>query len=329
MDIISKLKESGLTGRSGSGFPTGLKWEAVKNAVSDKKYIVCNGSEGEPNVSKDKFILENHPAEVIKGIKIALETIDNSSAYIYLKSDFYNKYKETLEGLIGDSPITIFKKIGGYLAGEETCVCEVIEGKDPRPRIKPPYPAEVGLWGYPTLINNVETLYRVAQIAEDNYKGGRLYSIAGDIEKPGTYELLEDMTIRQILQETGNLSDTNEDSELFFVQSGGISGEILLPNELDQQVKGIGGIVVYDREKTDLMSLMKMWAEFFMAENCDKCTPCREGVYRINEMLKKGEIDKEKMDDFLFVLSQTSFCALGKGAAVPFRSLIDKLLEPV
>ena len=327
MDIISKLKESGLTGRSGSGFPTGLKWETVKGAVADKKYIVCNGSEGEPDVSKDSFILENYPEEVVKGIKIALETIDNSSAYIYLKSDFYNKYKTVLEEMIGDFPIIIFKKVGGYLAGEETCVCEVIEGKSPVPRIKPPYPSEAGLWGYPTLINNVETFYQVAQIAEDNYKGGRLYSIAGDVEKPGTYELLENMTIKQILQETGNLPDMNEnDEKSFFIQAGGISGEILLPEELDQKLKGIGGIVVYDREKTDPMSLMKKWAEFFMAENCDKCTPCREGVYRINEMLKKEEIDKEKMDDFLFVLEQTSFCALGKGVAVPFRSLINKLL---
>ncbi|MCK5590478.1 MAG: hypothetical protein KAI72_00860, partial [Candidatus Pacebacteria bacterium] len=145
--------------------------------------------------------------------------------------------------------------------------------------------------------------------------------IAGDIKNPGTYELSEDHTIKQILQETGNLPDMD-----FFIQSGGISGEILLPNELDQQVKGIGGIVVYDREKTDIMSLVQKWTEFFMAENCDKCTPCREGVYRMNEMFKKGELDKEKLDDFLFVLEQTSFCALGKGVAVPFRSLIDKML---
>ncbi len=321
MDIISKLKESGLVGRSGSGFPTNLKWETVKNAEADKKYIICNGSEGEPNVSKDNFILENYLEKVVEGIKIALETINNSSAYIYLNSDYYHKYKETLEKLIDDSPITIFKKNGGYLAGEETCVCEVIEGKKPEPRIKPPYPAQNGLWGCPTLINNVETFYRVAQIAENNYQKMRFYSIAGDIKNPGTYELSEDHTIKQILQETGNLPDMD-----FFIQSGGISGEILLPNELDQQVKGIGGIVVYDREKTDIMSLVQKWTEFFMAENCDKCTPCREGVYRMNEMFKKGELDKEKLDDFLFVLEQTSFCALGKGVAVPFRSLIDKLL---
>ncbi len=325
MDIISKLKESGLTGRSGSGFPTGLKWEAVKEAVSDKKYIICNGSEGEPNVSKDIFILENHLEEVVKGIKIALEAIDNSSAYIYLKSDYYHKFKETLGELAGDSFITIFKKTGGYLAGEETCVWEVIEGNKPEPRSKPPYPAESGLWGRPTLINNIETFYSVAQIAEDNYEKKRFYSVVGDIEKPGTYELPEDHTVKQILQETGNLPDEDGDVKSFFVQSGGISGEILLPNELDQKVKGIGGIVVYDREKTDLMTLMQKWIEFFMVENCDKCTPCREGVYRINEMLKKGEVDKEKLDDFLFVLEQTSFCALGKGVAVPFRSLINKM----
>lgn len=326
MDIISKLKESGLVGRSGSGFPTGLKWEAVKEADADKKYIICNGSEGEPNVSKDIFVLENHLEEMIRGIKIALETIDNSSAYIYLKSDYYQKFKTVLEELIGDSPIIIFEKTGGYLAGEETCVCEVIEGKKPEPRIKPPYPSKAGLWGCPTLINNIETFYRVAQIAEGNYEKKRFYSISGDIEKPGTYELPEDHTIKQILQETDNLPDAGENYEKFFVQSGGISGEILLPNELDQQVNGIGGIVIYDRKKTDLMALMKKWAKFFMAENCDKCTPCREGVYRINEMLKTGEIDKEKLDDFLFVLEQTSFCSLGKGVAVPFRSLVNKKL---
>ena len=191
---------------------------------------------------------------------------------------------------------------------------------EPEPRLKPPYPAQAGLWNYPTLINNVETFYRVAQIAEDTYQKMRFYSIAGDTENPGTYELPENYTIKQILQETGNLPDVD-----FFVQSGGISGEILLSDELDQQVKGIGGIVVYDREKTDLIALMKKWIKFFMAENCDKCTPCREGVYRIDEMLKKGELNKEIMDDFLFVLEQTSFCSLGRGVAVPFRSLINKM----
>ena len=324
MDIISKIKESGLKGRSGSGFPTGLKWESVKNTVAEKKYIICNGSEGEPDIFKDMFILDNYPEKLVEGVKIALETIDNSSAYIYLKSDYYQKYKETLKKIIGDFPIIVFKEIGGYLAGEETCVCEVIEGRRAEPRMKPPYPSDSGLWGCPTLISNIETFYRVAQIADGSYQGGRLYSIGGDVENPNTYELRDDMTVKQVLEETGNLPI--EENHNFFVQVGGITGEILLSNEIDQKVKGIGGIVVFDREKTNLISLMKKWAEFFMVNNCDKCTSCREGIYRVNEMLGKGEINKEEMDDLLFVLEQTSFCALGKGSSTPFRSLINKLL---
>ncbi len=323
MGIISKLKKENLLGRSGSAFPTGLKWEAVKNAKAKKKYIICNGSEGEPGISKDGFILKNYLGEVVKGVKIALETINNSCAYIYLRKDYFRQYEKPLKKIIGDSPIIVFKKKGGYLAGEETCVCEVIEGKSPEPRIKPPFPSQAGLWGCPTLINNLETFYCVAKIAAGDYKKTRFYSISGHIQNQGDYELPEDLTIEEILKKTGNWPDFD-----FFVHAGGgASGEILLSCELNRKIKGIGGIIVLNKGKTDLLALMTKWIDFFLAENCDKCVPCREGVYRIAEMLKKGKIDKKLLSDFLFVLEQTSFCPLGKSVAGPFKGLTTKLLN--
>ena len=349
-NIIAKLKKSNLTGRGGSGFPTGLKWEAVKKEKAKKKYIVCNASEGEPNVFKDGFVLENYPKEVIEGTKIALETIDNSSAFIYLRKDYYQKFKKKLEKLAKGLPITLFKKTGGYLAGEETTLLNAIEGKRLEPRLKPPFPFQRGLFGFPTLINNVETFYWVAKIAKGEYKGNRFYSISGDTRNKGVYELPENWTIEKILKESNNYPKFNSSTPLrssFFVQSGGgSSGEILLAGELNQKVRGQGAIVIFDRKKTNLFSLMKKWADFFLKENCDKCVPCREGVYRIAEMVKKeknhpvklstrgkhlaerrlNRIDKKTLKDLFFVLEETSFCPLGKSVAVPFRSLIEKLL---
>ena len=322
MDIVSKLKENKLYGRGGAAFPTGLKWQMVKSAKAKKKYIICNASEGEPNVFKDGFILENYPEEVIKGIEIALETIDNSSAYIYLRKDYYKEFKKTLEKLIGNLPIKLFKKTGGYLAGEETSVFETIEGKRPEPRIRPPFPPQAGLFGCPTLINNTETFYQVAKIAKNQYKKTRFYSISGQVKNKGIYQLSESWSIEKILKETKNWPDFS-----FFIQSGGgASGEILLSDELNQPVKGLGAIIIFDRKKTNHFSLMKKWVDFFLQANCDKCVPCREGVYRIAEMLEKDKIDKKTLEDIFFVLEETSFCALGRGVVVPLRSLIEKIL---
>lgn len=322
MDIVSKLKENKLYGRGGAAFPTGLKWQMVKSAKAKKKYIICNASEGEPNVFKDGFILENYPEEVIKGIEIALETIDNSSAYIYLRKDYYKEFKKTLEKLIGNLPIKLFKKTGGYLAGEETSVFETIEGKRPEPRIRPPFPPQAGLFNCPTLINNTETFYQVAKIAKNQYKKTRFYSISGQVKNKGIYQLSESWSIEKILKETKNWPDFS-----FFIQSGGgASGEILLSDELNQPVKGLGAIIIFDRKKTNHFSLMKKWVDFFLQANCDKCVPCREGVYRIAEMLGKNKIDKKTLEDIFFVLEETSFCALGRGVVVPLRSLIEKIL---
>jgi len=326
-NIISKLKKSGLIGRSGSCFPTWVKWETVKKAKAEKKYIVCNASEGEPDTFKDGFILENYLNEVANGIKIALNTIENSSAYIYFRKDYFEKYKKKMEKELKGLPVYFFKKPSGYLAGEETAIFEFIEERRPEPRIKPPFPTEKGLWGYPTLVNNVETLYYVSKVAKDEYKNTRFYCISGDVKNKGVFELPENYSISMVLEETGNKPNNEND---FFVQAGGGAiGEILLPKELDSPIKGLGSIIVYNRKKTDIFSLMDKLVNFFLESNCDKCLPCREGIFRLSEIVKKRKIeeeDKKTMEDLFFVLEKTSFCPLGRGSALPFKGMIDKLL---
>ena len=333
MNMIQKIKDAGLTGRGGAGFPTGAKWEAVKNAPGEKKYIIVNGSEGEPGVLKDGFILENYPEELISGVKVALETFPNSEAYIYLRKDYYDKYRSKLIELSSDLSITLTREPGGYLCGEESTLIESIEGHRFEPRMKPPFPTERGLHGFPTLINNLETFYWISKISKDEYHGNRFYSITGDIDNPGVFEFSEDWPIEKILKETKNFL-----GESFFVQAGGgASGKILTQEELGEKVGGAGSIIVYDKKKTDPKKLMKKWIDFYFGENCGKCVPCREGVYRIKEILdsparnaSQGDaggdnIDLEKLKDIIFVLKETSFCPLGKGVSVPFESFLEKI----
>ena len=322
-NIILKLKSAGLKGRGGADFPTYLKWQAFLDADSDKKYIVANGSEGEPATLKDAYIIKNHSADLIAGLKLALElSPKNSQAFIYLRKDYYKKYKKNLEKIIGDLPIVVFREKGGYLSGEETTLCQEIENKIQRPRIKPPYPVQSGIYGRPTLINNIETFYHVAQIAKDQYKKTRFYTILGKAPNKGVFELPLDYSLEKILKTTKNFPAFD-----YFLQvGGGASGEIILPQEIKRKATGSGSIVIYDREKTDPWTLMLAWINFFMKENCDKCTPCREGTYRLREMIRDQKIDKKSLEDLFFVLENTSFCALGKMVVLPFRSAIKKLL---
>jgi len=176
-DIITKLKKAELIGRGGAAFPTWQKWEMVESTKAKNKYIICNVAEGEPGVFKDGFILENYPEEVVEGVKIALDSFDNSSAYIYLRKDYYEKFKSKLEELIKNTRIKLFKKPGGYLCGEETTVIAAIEGRRLEPSIRPPFPPQAGVFGCPTLINNLETFYHIAKVAKGEYKKTRFYTI--------------------------------------------------------------------------------------------------------------------------------------------------------
>ncbi|MFH1749899.1 MAG: NADH-ubiquinone oxidoreductase-F iron-sulfur binding region domain-containing protein [bacterium] len=320
-DFISKLKETKLVGRGGAAYPTWQKWELFAKASGEPRYIVCNCAEGEPGVEKDKYILENHPEDVIAGIKVALDTFLKSEAYIYIREDYYEKFGSILEKLIGNLPIELFQKTGGYLAGEESTLCSVISGESIEPRLRPPYPCNRGIFDKPTLVNNLETFYHIAQIDLGQYEKTRFYTISGDIQNSGVFELPENYTAEQILKETNNYPDFE-----FFVQSGGaMSGEIQLSGELNQGVRGQGAIVVYDKYNTDPDELLEKWVEFFYQENCDKCVPCREGIYRIREMLQNQTIKVQVLKDIFYIMEETSFCALGKTAVVPFKSLIEKI----
>lgn len=321
MDIIEKLKQSKLTGRSGSCFPVGLKWELVKKNETEKTYVICNGSEGEPKIYKDKYILQNHAQELVDGIKIALDTFKNSSAYIYLKGPYYALLKNDYEKLVKGLPIEIIEKQGGYIGGEETSICEVIEGRRAQPREKPPFLVENGLWGKPTLVNNVETFYYVSKIAKDEYNGERMYSIEGEAKNRGVFEMDKDISVKEVLEKTKNWPDFD-----FFVQiGGGAGGKIYLPEELDKPLEGAGGIVIFNKKSTDPYALMREWAEFFVKGNCDKCVPCREGTYRMLEMIKKKDLTG--IEDIFFTLSNSSFCSLGRFAPCPFESLINKVIK--
>lgn len=323
MDIIEKLKETGLRGRGGAGFPTWQKWQMVKDAPGEKKYVVCNVSEGEPAVFKDGYILERWPEIVIDGIALAMETVGAQKGYLYLRKDYYDKYKNKLQTLIGQRSIELFREPCGYLGGEETTLLESVEKKKCEPRLKPPYPPQAGLWGCPTLINNLETLYYAAKIARGEYKNTRLYCISGDVKNKGVFEYPADWPIEQVLRESKNYPGND-----FFVQAGGgASGEILLQNELNRPLGGAGAIIVYDKAKTDIKKLMMQWADFFISENCGKCVPCREGVYRLRELIGQKDFDTKKAKEIIALLQNASFCPFGKGVANSFGSLLEKLLK--
>ena len=242
-NIIEKLKESGLSGRGGACFPTWMKWNMVAEAKGEKKYVVCNASEGEPGIAKDLYLLENHAERVIGGMKIAIEFLGAKKGYLYLNPRYYKKLAKKLQAKIGGLPIEVFAKshATGYVGGEETSALNHIEGKRVEPRLRPPFPPAKGLWGCPTLVNNVETFYAVSLIDEGKYEHKRFYTLNGDCLWTGVYELPEDWTVKKILEETANYPKFD-----FFAQVGGdAAGEVLNSGQLDKPAGGGGSITVY------------------------------------------------------------------------------------
>ncbi len=288
MNIIAKLKKANLKGRGGAGFPTWLKWDMVKKAKGKDKYVVCNLAEGEPGVLKDKYILENYPEKMIDGIMIAIEFLKAREGIIYINPDYYKIFGNKLRKIIKDRPIKLFRKPreAGYIGGEETSVLNAIEGKRIEPRLRPPFPPEKGLWGCPTLVNNTETFYDVSLIACGKYKNKRFYTISGDCLWDGVYEFSEDWTIEKILKESGNYPDFE-----FFVQVGGdASGEVLNSRQLKRKATGAASITIYSITKHNPLDLLNKWINFFVNQSCGQCTPCREGVYRLRELI--NSLDK-------------------------------------
>ncbi|OIO08392.1 hypothetical protein CO115_01040 [Candidatus Falkowbacteria bacterium CG_4_9_14_3_um_filter_36_9] len=325
MDILNKIKKAGLVGRSGSCFPVALKWEMVAKASDQKKYVICNASEGEPGVKKDGYILNNFPVKVIDGIKIALNFLKADKGFIYLNPEYYKKYHKKLKKIINTSPIELIAKPAnaGYIGGEESSILNSIEAKRIEPRLRPPFPTTNGLWGYPTLINNVETFYDVSLAAASKYKNTRFYTINGDCLLDGVYELPTNYTIEKILKLTKNFPNFP-----FFVQIGGdASGLILNSRQLKRPVSGAGSITIYSQQKYNPKELIANWLYFFKSESCGQCTPCREGTYRLMEILNSKEINWKNFTDILDNLSDTSFCGLGCAAPLPIKSYITNVLS--
>ena len=322
-EIIEKIKSSGLCGRGGAGYPTGKKWEEMYKKNPKEVYICVNGSEGEPGTKKDEFILEHYLKELIEGIKIAYFLFPQTQKiYLYLRKDYFEKYKEKVELLKDDLPLEVFKEPGGYLCGENTVLVNSIEGKRFEPRQKPPYLSEVGLFGKSTIVNNVETFFRVYQIVEGVYENKRFYTIGGEAKNPGVFDLPVDMTIKQVLETTKNQIDRDQ-----FVQlGGGASGIFYTIDEINSQSAnfGTGVILIYNKE-TSVDQIFKEKLEFLIKENCGKCTPCREGLYFLYQLVENNQLldssQEKQIEDVIENLTLASFCGLGSGAGYAFKSL--------
>ena len=346
-DVIDELKKSGLRGRGGAGFPTGLKWEMTNKATGDEKYVLCNADEGEVGTFKDRYIIQNDPFSLVEGIAIASYTVGAKKAYIYLRAE-YNEYKDGLQNAINQSnekgylqkagvDIEIFEGAGAYICGEESALIESIEGKRGEVRYRPPFPPTEGLWKKPTVIDNTETLMNIprimsegaewfSQMGVDRSKGTKVFSICGDVQKPGVYELVMGIPLRELVEGLAGAENVK------MVQIGGASGRVVPYENIDtplsfETVLGAGGVMVFNQSR-DIIEIINMNMEFFTEESCGKCFPCREGTKRLFEIVTRFAEHKAKVRDIqaLEDLSETmmlsSLCGLGQAAP---NSLMDTL----
>ncbi|MGL1892110.1 MAG: NAD(P)H-dependent oxidoreductase subunit E [Spirochaetaceae bacterium] len=337
-EIIKKITESGLRGRGGAGFPTGLKWETTKKIKSDIKYIICNADEGEPGTFKDRFLLDKYPDKVIDGLLAGAKAIGATEAVIYLRAE-YTYLLEKLQKAIDeyDFNISIHLGSGSYVCGEETALIESLEGHRGEARIKPPYPTEYGFRGKPTVVNNVETLVDVSLILEhgvsffnsvgtDKSKGTKFFSISGDLEKPGIYELPFGITIHELLNEL-NVIDVQS------VQMGGASGLNIAPKDFKnviayEAVPSGGSIIIFNKYR-DMLKVAQNFMEFFVEESCGQCVPCREGSIKIldgiNQIIR-GNGSKFYLAKLILLANNimiSSKCGLGQVCGNSFISIIE------
>jgi len=363
LKAISEIKISGLSGRGGAGFSTGEKLEMVAKNKKRKKYFICNLEESEPGTYKDRMIVDNDPHMLLEGIIISALAVGAHKAYIYINGN-YEKQREILEkalrdarqknfwgpGILGseyDLDIEIFTGAGAYICGEETALINSIEGRRGEPRTRPPFPTEEGLFGCPTAVNNAETISNIPWIISNGGEayskigalcspGTKLYILDGSIKKPGVVEAPTGITIKELIDKLGG--GVTPGREFWFAQIGGASGRLIIENELDIALTfahdcpiplGSGAVLVVDKD-ADIYDLMSSWTGFFRHESCGKCVPCREGTFRLHEIVKRlqdGKIsdrDKEAMEDILWTLSNTTFCPLGRFASTAMKDAIEK-----
>jgi len=327
--VLDQLEKSGLRGLGGAGFSVAQKWRFLLDAP-DNRVLVVNADEGEPGTFKDKYCLETNPHKVLEGMLIAAEVIDAHDIYIYLR-DEYVTCRRILEielpKIKTKRTIHLRRGAGAYICGEETALLESLEGKRGLPRIKPPYPALSGFFGRPTLVNNVETLWRVQDVLENGLKAGnkRFYSVSGRVAKPGVYEAPSDKTFAQVLNTyAGGMLDGHR---LKAYLPGGASGGILpahmddIPlsfGSLEQQGCFIGSAaVIVLSDKDNMKQVVQNLMAFFDHESCGQCTPCRVGCEKISMMLSDDNIDKDLMIELSAVMQSSSICGLGQAAPNP------------
>ncbi|MEI8061519.1 MAG: NADH-ubiquinone oxidoreductase-F iron-sulfur binding region domain-containing protein [Candidatus Berkelbacteria bacterium] len=330
MEIISALKASNLIGLGGAGFPTWQKWQAVKDSPEVKRFVICNLSEGEPGVFKDEYILQNHLPELIAGINLAKETIGAQRTYIFL-NDKYKKYLPKIVKETKGKKIEVFIDTGRYLCGEETTLLQTMEGKLRQPRQKPPFPTEAGLYGYPTLINNAETLYRAYLISQGETEIKRFYSLSGDvIDHKRIVEEKVGSKIKEVIPPR-YLDKIN------FVRVSGPSGFFARPEDFEQIASGTGAVEIYGKNRRILEGLINS-ITFLKDESCGKCTPCREGTYRIAELLNKliataSLWDRKEILELISTIAKTaevsSFCPLGSSINRPVASVIENFKQEI
>jgi len=355
---LEEVKKSGLRGRGGAGFPTGLKWEFARKAVGDKKYIICNADEGDPGAFMDRSVLEGDPHTLIEGMLIGAYAIGADEGYIYCRAEYplaIKRLKNAIAqaeefGLIGDNimgtdfsfHLHIKEGAGAFVCGEETALMASIEGKRGMPTPRPPFPAQAGLWGKPTNINNVETWANVPQIilngsdwfsaiGTEKSKGTKVFALTGKVKNTGLIEVPMGITIREVVFELGG--GILDDKGFKAVQIGGPSGGCLTKEHLDLPVDyesltaagaimGSGGLVVMD-EDTCMVDVAKFFLEFTQRESCGKCVPCREGTKQmllLLEKITKGEgtmEDLETLEELAHMVQRMSLCGLGQTAPNP------------
>jgi NADH-quinone oxidoreductase subunit F len=361
--VIATVKESGLRGRGGAGFPTGLKWSFMPRQFPGQKYLVCNSDEGEPGTCKDRDILQFNPHIVIEGMAIAAFAMGISVGYNYIHGEIfgaYERFEEALDearaaGLLGDGilgskfsfQLHAAHGFGAYICGEETALLESLEGKKGQPRFKPPFPASFGLYGKPTTINNTETFAAVPWIIRNggaaylacgkpNNGGTKIYSVSGDVERPGNYEVPLGTPFPKLLELAGGVRGGRK---LKAVIPGGSSAPILPASimlectmDYDSIAKsgsmlGSGAVIVLDDSRCMVKSLQRL-SYFYMHESCGQCTPCREGTGWLSRMVDRIENGQGRPSDMDLLNSVAdniqgrTICALGDAAAMPVRAMI-------
>ncbi len=363
-DIVNEISDSGLRGRGGAGYPTGLKWSTVAIAEDEQKYIVCNADEGDPGAFMDRSILESDPHRLIEGMIIAGHAVGANKGFIYVRAEYplaierlqaaikrarrLNLLGNNIFGTQFSFHLEIRLGAGAFVCGEETALLASIEGRQGRPRPRPPYPAEYGLWGHPTLINNVETFANIAPIIRQGHewfasigteksKGTKVFAMAGSINNTGLIEVPMGITLKDIIYKMGG--GLPEDLKFKAVQTGGPSGGCVPEQHLDMPVDyeslrevgtmmGSGGMIVVDDSSDMVSDVAKYFIDFSKSESCGKCVPCRVGTAQMYDLLDKiskdeaTQRDLDLLEDLCDVVKNTSLCGLGQAAPQPVLSTL-------